>query len=111
MSVRSSKDADMLANNIYQVTIWLSVTDARAVRCAATELAEAMETPRWSLPSSIRDHLLTLLDPGALPGIEILGTVVNALGRTSDSEALEREEKARSRPEQLDTSDQHGQPS
>jgi hypothetical protein len=78
------------------------------VRCAATELAEAMETPRWNGPSSIRDHLLTLLDPGALPGIEILGTVVNSPERTSDLEALDCKEKARSRPEQRDTSGQRG---
>ena len=67
----------MPVNNVYQVTIWLSVTDAHALKCAATELAEAMETPRWHVPRSIRDHVLMLLDPGALPGIEVLGTVVN----------------------------------
>ena len=44
MSLRSSEQASMPVNNVYQVTIWLSVTDAHALKCAATELAEAMET-------------------------------------------------------------------
>jgi hypothetical protein len=78
MSLRSRKQANRLANNIYQVTIWLSVTDASALNCAATELAEAIDTPERDVPHSIRDDLLTLLDPGTLPGIQILGTVVNS---------------------------------
>ena len=40
----------MPVNNVYQVTIWLSVTDAHALKCAATELAEAMETPDGMCP-------------------------------------------------------------
>jgi hypothetical protein len=82
----------MPAHNVYQVTIWLSVTDARALKCAATELAEAIETPRWNVPRNIRDHLLMLLDPGALPGIQILGAVVNS--HTSALEVLQCEGKA-----------------
>jgi hypothetical protein len=78
MSLRSRKQANRLANNIYQVTIWLSVTDASALNCAATELAEAIDIPERDVPHSIRDDLLMLLDPGALPGIQILGAVVNS---------------------------------
>jgi hypothetical protein len=44
---------------------------------AATELANAIEMPDWDTRRDIRDHLLMLIEPGEIPGVRILETVVN----------------------------------
>jgi hypothetical protein len=64
-------------NKSYQVTIWLTVTDPLALKNASTELAKAIEMPGWNTRRGIRDHLLMLIEPGEIPGVKILETVVN----------------------------------
>jgi hypothetical protein len=64
-------------NKSYQVTIWLTVTDPRMLEGAATELAKAIEMPDWNSRRDIRDHLLMLIEPGEIPGVRVLETVVN----------------------------------
>jgi hypothetical protein len=64
-------------NKSYQVTIWLTVTDPGLLEGAATELANAIEIPHWDSRRDCRDHLLMLIEPGEIPGVRILETVVN----------------------------------
>jgi hypothetical protein len=62
----------------YQLTLRLMVTDEQALRSAANELAEAIEPRGWKdSRRSIRDDLFALLDPGHVPGVRIIETVLD----------------------------------
>jgi hypothetical protein len=63
----------------YQVTIWLTVTDPMALKSAAVELAEAIEMPGRETRRDTRDDLLMLIEPGEIPGVSVLGTVVDQI--------------------------------
>jgi hypothetical protein len=63
----------------YRVTIWLTVTDSKALKRAAMELAEAIEMPGRETRRNTRDDLLMLIDPGEIPGVRVLGTVVDQI--------------------------------
>jgi hypothetical protein len=66
-------------HNTYHVTICLTVTDAQALRETAARLAKALGLARWqSSRRSTEDNLILLLDPGPLPGVEIIETVVKS---------------------------------
>jgi hypothetical protein len=72
----------MPAGEIYEITICVTVTDVRALKNAAIELAEAIEVPGWQTSlSRTEDQLLMLVDPGALPGVDITRTCINRKSR------------------------------
>ena len=68
----------MATHNTYHVTICLTVSDTEALRQVAARLAKAIGIARWK-PSrrSTEDDLIMLLDPGPLPGVEIIETLVD----------------------------------
>ena len=69
----------MATHNTYHVTICLTVSDAQALRQAAAQLAKALGIGgRKSIRRSTEDDLIMLLDPGLLPGVEIIETVVKS---------------------------------
>ena len=68
----------MATHNTYHVTICLTVTDARALRETAARLATALGIARWHFTRrSTEDDLIMLLDPGPLPGVQIIETLVD----------------------------------
>jgi hypothetical protein len=76
----------MAAAELYQITIWLKVTDARALKYAATELAGAIEMPgSGHTCGNTEDQLLMLLDPGTLPGVKIIETNISPVGKVAKS--------------------------
>ena len=57
----------------YYVSFRLTVTDARALRRAAAQLAQDVGIAGWeAFRRSTQDDLTMLLDPGTLPGAEII---------------------------------------
>jgi hypothetical protein len=73
----------MARAELYQITIWLRVMDARALKRAATELAEAIGMSEWEVSCGTdEDQLLMLLDPGTLPGVHIIETSISRHLRT-----------------------------
>jgi hypothetical protein len=68
----------MATHNTYHVTIRLTVSDAQALRQAAARLAKALGIAHWqSTRRSTEENLVMLLDPGPLPGAEIIETLVD----------------------------------
>jgi hypothetical protein len=65
----------MAKDKTYNVTVCLTVTDAQALRTAAAHLARALGIAGWK-STRTEDDLIMMLDPGSLPGVEIIETLV-----------------------------------
>jgi hypothetical protein len=75
---KSSSTAKHRPQGYYQVTIRLIVTDEKALRSAADELAKCVESESWNdSRHNIRDDLIVLLDLGDVPCVKIVETLVD----------------------------------